>query len=487
MADATSRRIRQSPLAGRTRRPRTLLPGALAALALALGLAVSAAAQAQDAGQLLAEGKKLMGARKYAEACPKLEESQKLGPSPATLYELATCHEKQGKIATAWLEFIDAEAEARKAGNKRLQADAKARSAMLDLRVPRMTVKVAKNARVEGLEVQLDGAPLDPSSWGQPTPVDPGEHELTATAPGKKPWEKTVTIKAGGRPTVTVPALAADGAAPAATSAPATTPRTGAAAPDAPTQEGKAEAKASVTLPQPGGSDTPAPSSTGHRAGRFVVDVGVGPSLLIGFIDRGNLSTLTSYDYTFRNLASDGNIYDEIAVCNSDLCEGVYGPSVGLVVGGQAFLGYALSETFHLGVRAMGGYRFGGGYTLLGGPSGSMKLDKLWLGGTLLVGALAQDAPVETVYGDIPEAALPYNNGFEQVEVPTQGRTPLPESEVVSTLGLGLSVEISYTLVDMPSDGWSSGALVVSAWPTFVKGLEGFAFNVPVTIGYRFH
>lgn len=495
MTDTILRRIRLFPCAGRTRRPSTATPGsrraqlagALFSLAALTSLLAPATAGAQDAAKLAEEGKKLMGEGKYAEACPKLEEAHKQSPAAGTLYDLASCHEKQGKIATAWLQFIDAEAEARKAGNKRLQADAKARSAMLDLRVPRVTVNVAKDARVEGLEVRLDGAPLDASGFGRPTPVDPGEHKLTAAAPGRKPFEKTFTIKVGGRSTVAVPALAADGSAPAAAAAPAAGGAPAGGAPAEKPADNKAEASVSLTSDSAGAPGAPEPSASGHRAGRFVVDVGIGPSLLIGFIDRGDLSTITSYDYTFRNLAADGNVYDEIAVCNNDICEGVYDPALGVVLGGQAFFGYALKEDLHLGLRVMGGYRLGGGYTLLGGPSGALKMDKLWVGGTLLFGSLAQSAPVTAIYGDIPEAALPYNGDYTQVEVPTAGRTPLPESEIVSTLGFGLAAEISYTLLDRPGAGWSSGALMVSAWPTFVKGFEGFAFNVPVTIGYRFY
>src|SRR2546421_315839 len=63
-------------------------------------LADKAAAQT-----LFDEGRKLMAAGKYAEACPKLAESQKLDPGVGTQFHLADCYEKIGQTASAWAGF----------------------------------------------------------------------------------------------------------------------------------------------------------------------------------------------------------------------------------------------------------------------------------------------------------------------------------------------------------------------------------------------
>src|SRR4051812_6941365 len=76
---------------------------------------------AQPSGQDLAtaqalfdEGKRLMGLAKYAEACPKLVESQRIDPGGGTSFAIALCHEAEGKTATAWADFNVALGEARK-------------------------------------------------------------------------------------------------------------------------------------------------------------------------------------------------------------------------------------------------------------------------------------------------------------------------------------------------------------------------------------
>ncbi|WP_437978096.1 hypothetical protein WMF11_16230 [Sorangium sp. So ce295] len=500
----------------------------LAGVAFALALAVSPGLAFAQAEALLDEGKSLMKKGKVAEACPKLEESYRLSPRSATLLALAMCHEKQGKIATAWSEYIDLGAAARKEGNKRLEADAKARGAKLELSLPRLTLSVPRAAAIEGLEVTLDGAPVDGALWGQARPIDPGQHKVSANAPGRKPWEKSVTIKRGERKTVAVPALAKDASAaaqpaPAAEAPASAAPEKGSAgAGDGAAEPGKGAAGAGrgAAAPEKGAvaaapgkgaagpgkgaagpgkaaagpepdappaappaaeEQEPSSGSSPRHTGSFVIQAGVAGGALIGLMDSGSFGDLSAYSYSYN--IPEGEL---IAPCDDEVCHASFDPAIGPFAGGEAFIGVALSEDLHLGARVLGGYRFGGGYLAVGGPSVSMRLGRLWLGLSGLVGPVAQQAKVTGIKGEIPSEVVHLNYGRSEVAVNAREGS-LPESALVQTLAFGGSVDVSLVLADLPSAGWTSGALLLSVSPTIMKGLDGWVFAAPASLGYRFY
>jgi hypothetical protein len=193
--------------------------GLSGALSLALGLS-AAAARADDAGaqaqMLFDEGKRLMDAEDYAAACPKLAESQRLDPGNGTLARLATCHEKQGKTATAWSEFAELVTSAQRAGQADRERFGRQRIAVLEPHLSRLTIIVpADVATTSGLVIRRDAIAVGDAAWGVGIPVDPGDHAIEATAPGKEGWSSHVAIGAAGdAKQVTVPALAAVEASP---------------------------------------------------------------------------------------------------------------------------------------------------------------------------------------------------------------------------------------------------------------------------------
>jgi hypothetical protein len=191
-----------------------LRSGAAAAAAIACMVGTGSAARAQQpAGQdvataqaLFDEGKRLMGLGNYAEACPKLVESQRIDPGGGTLYAIALCHEGEGKTATAWADFNMALAEARRDRRADREAAAEARIRALEPKLAR--VRIVAAAKGPGLEIRRDGTRVGEAQWATPLPIDPGPHTFEAIAPGKKAWQKTVDITGGGSTTdVEVPAL----------------------------------------------------------------------------------------------------------------------------------------------------------------------------------------------------------------------------------------------------------------------------------------
>jgi hypothetical protein len=172
---------------------------------------------------LFQEGRKLVGEGRYAEGCSKLEASQRLDPGIGTLFNLADCQEKNGRLATAWGLFLEVASGARAAGNHPREQAARDRAASLESRMPRIVIKVSEPATSD-LVLKRDGATVDRALWGTAVPVDPGTTTIEASAPGKKTWSKSLRLAAeSAKVVVEVPQLEAVGA-PATAPVPSSTP-----------------------------------------------------------------------------------------------------------------------------------------------------------------------------------------------------------------------------------------------------------------------
>jgi len=157
---------------------------------------------------LFRDAKKLFASKQYAEACRKLEESQRLDPQGGTLLNLAVCHAREGRTASAWVEFqeaIDAAKKAKRADRVRL---ATRELAQLEKKLARLTVDVPSDARIPGLSIQRGGERVGEGAWGTAVPVDPGvQIEISVSAEGHKEWRTTVTVAAAEQKTLVVPRL----------------------------------------------------------------------------------------------------------------------------------------------------------------------------------------------------------------------------------------------------------------------------------------
>src|SRR5262245_7215210 len=166
---------------------------------------------------------------------PKLAESQRLDPAGGTLIALALCYEADGKTASAWVVFGEAQAAAARDGRADRVKLAKDKIASLEKTLSYLTVNVAPEASaLNGLEIKRDGAMLGKAALGTPVAVDPGKHRIAAVAPGYGEFSVEVEIGLNGdRKTALIPALqpaptqepaAPATAAPAATQPPNATP-----------------------------------------------------------------------------------------------------------------------------------------------------------------------------------------------------------------------------------------------------------------------
>jgi hypothetical protein len=179
-----------------------------AALAPRLARADATAEQKAAATVLFREARGLMEKGDIAAACRRFEESQRLDPLPGTLLNMAVCHEREGRTATAWVEFRDAEALARRDGRDDRISLADEHIKALEPRLCTVRIVVGVHADVPALAVTLDGTTLARPAWDTPLPVDPGTHVVGASSPSTKPFsERVETSREGETKTVTIDAL----------------------------------------------------------------------------------------------------------------------------------------------------------------------------------------------------------------------------------------------------------------------------------------
>jgi hypothetical protein len=202
-------------------------------LASALGVAQATAAPgastADDDAQataLFQEARALIAVGNTDEACPKFAESQRLHPAGGTLMNLAVCHERSGKTATAFEELREARAVAVRDGRDDRIALADEHLAMLEPRLSRLVIEVSPAADLPGLEILIDDQLVPRAKWGTATAINPGEHWIEARTPRKRPWRAQLTILPDAeRKTVAVPAQEDDGpGAPGTAESPALAP-----------------------------------------------------------------------------------------------------------------------------------------------------------------------------------------------------------------------------------------------------------------------
>jgi hypothetical protein len=167
----------------------------------------SASADNPVADQLYAEGKTLLEAGKVPEACEKFKNSQQLEANTGTLLALATCHEQDKKFASAWYEYETTRKEYARA-NRKPEAQEFCASKVAELGPKLQRIPMSMADKPVGVSIEIDGQALGEGPLLGAAPIDRGEHTIVVKAPGKKRWEKKVTVVIGTAPTpLVIPAL----------------------------------------------------------------------------------------------------------------------------------------------------------------------------------------------------------------------------------------------------------------------------------------
>ncbi len=194
--------------------PRSLLPLALSSSlrlsGLTLGACVfwaAAPAAAQDEETLrearatFQKALELEHAGNWGGALKLFRNVGQIKMTPQVRYHIATCEENLGQLVAALggYELALAQAEG-------MHPDfiSEVQSSIDDLRarIPKVVVERAEGS--EAAQIKLDGVQLGESSLGSETPVDPGPHTVTASAPGFEDYQNTVSVAEGSVEVISV-------------------------------------------------------------------------------------------------------------------------------------------------------------------------------------------------------------------------------------------------------------------------------------------
>ncbi len=182
-----------------------------------LAHAEAGAAQKAAAESLFDDGLKAMKSGHFAEACPKLEESERIDPGIGTLLYLGECYEKTGRTASAWATFREAASAAQAQGESDRTRVAATRADRLQPSLSKLTIRVApETAQLGALRVTRDNTVLASALFGIAIPVDPGKYHVLASAEGYQSFEADIDVAANGdSKSIEVPALKPSSAPPA--------------------------------------------------------------------------------------------------------------------------------------------------------------------------------------------------------------------------------------------------------------------------------
>lgn len=176
---------------------------AISALVCAIALAPPARAENPGgvpdpvAQALFQDGRDLVDKGQWDAGCTKFEASMLLYPAASTLLNIARCYEHQSKLASAWSAYKRVQVLNRETlGEERRRAIDEMVDAQITALTPRLPkIKLTMARQVIGVTLRKDGEIVPTAVIGTEVPVDAGEHEIVAEAPGHRPFRQRFEIK----------------------------------------------------------------------------------------------------------------------------------------------------------------------------------------------------------------------------------------------------------------------------------------------------
>jgi tetratricopeptide (TPR) repeat protein len=193
------------------KRSRKSVPIYLLSIVVSLGssqaLAEPSSADKAIAEKLFQEGRALMEAKNYERACPKFLASFRIDRMDGSLLNLAVCHHRQGKLATAWAEYrqVLGRVKAKKRPDRVELVEKSLRE--IGPLIPKISFHVAHARSEQGLRIFRNGSEVFAAAWNTELPVDPGPQLILVTQKGKRTWEKTIEAEKSTNQVIEVPEL----------------------------------------------------------------------------------------------------------------------------------------------------------------------------------------------------------------------------------------------------------------------------------------
>lgn len=281
-------------------------------------LATAAGTDPAAAQALFDEAKQLVLAGNVVAACPKFEESQRLDPALGTVLNLADCYEKEGRTASAWSRFVEAESTARAERHPEVAQFARERAARLEPRLSKIVIQVS-GPIPQGFELKRDDIVVGSAQWGAPIPVNPGSHMVVATAPSRMRWEQKIDLTSSSGTVIVRVAI------PEPNQSENTTPPTGSSTRAASEIPGSSAATL-IAASEPHDEST---LSGQEVAALVVAGVGVG-GVAIGSIF--GLQSISKHNQAFHGTCNDNNCTAERASLSDARTAGNIS-TVGFIVG----------------------------------------------------------------------------------------------------------------------------------------------------------